>query len=121
MKKILMFFCVSLTALCYLGCKDNAGRDVVEVTVASELRDCSGVGRMQCMLVKFPGYQSWEYFYSPIEGFEYEPGYEYVLKVRKQKVENPPADASSVKYTLVKTVSKTRKESAGLPERMPME
>nr|WP_317207113.1 DUF4377 domain-containing protein [Chryseobacterium arthrosphaerae] len=61
------------------------------------------------MQVKEKASDSWENFYSNIEGFTYEPGYEYVLKVKTEKIANPPADASSIKYTLVEQVSKTKK------------
>ena len=44
-----------------------------------------------------------------IEGFKYEKGYTWLLKVKKEKIENPPADASNIKYTLVKVISKTKK------------
>jgi heat shock protein HslJ len=46
-------------------------------------------------------------FHDQIEGFDFEPGYEYELLVLVEPVENPPADASSLKYTLVEEVSKT--------------
>ncbi|WP_312076161.1 DUF4377 domain-containing protein [Chryseobacterium sp.] len=44
-----------------------------------------------------------------MEGFIYEPGFEYELKVRTEKLENVPADASSLKYVLVKEVGKVKK------------
>ncbi|GAE83622.1 lipoprotein [Bacteroides reticulotermitis JCM 10512] len=67
------------------------------------------------MLVKKGNATEWEYFYSNIEGFQYEPGYEFVLKVKEEKLENVPADASSIKYVLVKQISKEQKESDNLP------
>lgn len=48
----------------------------------------------------------WSLFYSNIEGFEYAPGFIYKIKVKETPRENPPADASSIKYTLVKVVEK---------------
>ena len=45
-------------------------------------------------------------FYSQIEGFEYEEGYTYELLVQVDPVENPPADASSLNYTLMEIVDK---------------
>ncbi|QQY34713.1 DUF4377 domain-containing protein [Chryseobacterium gleum] len=64
---------------------------------------------MKCLQVKENDSENWTNFYSSIEGFTYEPGYEYVLKVKTEKIENPPADASSIRYTLVEQVSKTKK------------
>lgn len=64
---------------------------------------------MKCLQVKEKETDLWENFYSNIEGFTYEPRFEYVLKVKTEKIENPPMDGSSIKYTLIKQVSKTKK------------
>ncbi len=74
--------------------------------VNSELVDCVGVGPQKCMLVKENFDSNWENFYDQIEGFEHQTGYVYKLKVMKTKIENPPADASSLKYTLVEISEK---------------
>jgi hypothetical protein len=77
--------------------------------VGPQTADCTGVAPMKCLQVKEKASENWTNFYSNIEGFTYEPGYEYVLKVKTEKIANPPADASSIKYTLVQQVSKTKK------------
>lgn len=77
--------------------------------IASQTVDCTGVAPMKCLQVKEKETDNWENFYSNIEGFTYEPGFEYVLKVKTEKIENPPMDGSSIKYTLVQQVSKTKK------------
>lgn len=97
----------------FTRCSDG---DAEVMVVASETRTCYGVMKQQCMLVKGIDAASWEFFYGNIEGFEYEPGYEYVLKVKKSVVENPPQDASSVKYELVKVLSREQKTSEGMPQ-----
>ncbi len=72
------------------------------------LRDCVGVAPMKCLMVREDPNAPWQNFYSPIEGFTFEPGYTYTLKVRVTDAPKPvPADASSKKYTLVEVVSKT--------------
>lgn len=86
------------------------------LTVASQQGDCVGVMPMKCFLVKKEGQADWQFFYSPIEGFDYEPGYEYVLEVKIDSVDNPAADQSSLKYTLVKEISKEEKTSENLPQ-----
>lgn len=85
------------------------------ITVASETRNCYGVGIQQCMLVKHNASEPWTFFYGNIEGFDYVPGYEYVLEVKKEEVKNPPADASSIRYGLVKIVSREKKTSENMP------
>ncbi|MFC3158151.1 protein of unknown function [Chryseobacterium arachidis] len=77
--------------------------------VGPETADCNGVVPMKCLQVKETPAGNWTNFYSNIEGFTYEPGFEYVLKVKTEKIENPPADGSSIKYTLIKQVSKIKK------------
>ncbi len=46
-----------------------------------------------------------------IEGFDYEEGYAYRLKVEKTHLANPPADASNVRYKLLEILSKQASES----------
>lgn len=76
--------------------------------VAPEKGDCYGVAPRKCLLVKKNKTDTeWLNFYSPIEGFDFVPGYEYVIKVKEHKIIDVPADASSVHYVLHKVVSKT--------------
>lgn len=83
--------------------------DVIEKTiyVGPELVDCVGVAPQKCMLIKENPEDDYTFFYDQIEGFEYEQGYEYELIVRVEPVDNPPADASMLKWTLVSITSKT--------------
>ncbi len=83
--------------------------------VGPELVDCVGVAPQQCMLVKRPEDADFGLFYDPIEGFTFEPGFEYELLVQVDKVDNPPADGSSLKYTLVQELSRTPVETSAEP------
>jgi hypothetical protein len=77
--------------------------------IGAETRTCTGVVEMQCMLYKENKNQTeWFNFYDNIEGFAYEKGYLYELEVKVEDIKNPPADASSKRYTLVRVVSKTK-------------
>ncbi len=51
------------------------------------------------------GTDNWTKFYSTIEGFNYEPGIIYNLSIKSESIDNPPADGSSKKYTLLKVES----------------
>ena len=77
-------------------------------TVASQYGSCTGwTGTTSpCIQVKEEGSAQFRGFSTPIEGFNYETGFEYVLKVRIYDIENPPADGSSKRYVLVKIISK---------------
>ncbi len=77
------------------------------IYVGPELVDCVGVAPQQCMQVKGSPEAEYTLFYGNIEGFTFEPGYEYELIVTETQIENPPADASSIKWSLVEVVSQT--------------
>lgn len=72
--------------------------------VDSKLVDCVGVGPQQCMLIKEDLDSEWKMFYTSIEGFEYQEGTQYKLSVMITEIENPPADSSSLKYTLLEVL-----------------
>lgn len=89
-----------------LACNSSAMQDSKIIYVAPQLADCTGVGPQKCMLVKEALDDEWTYFYDQIEGFSYEEGYTYELLVEINTVDNPPADGSSLKYTLKELISK---------------
>ncbi len=53
---------------------------------------------------------TWEYFYTPIQGFEFEEGYMQKIEVKETKIDpsKVPADASSIRYDLVKVIEKQK-------------
>ena len=83
-----------------------------KIIVADHQEDCMGVGPQSCLLTKIAGQTNsqtgWEYRYSGIEGFDYEPHYEYTLLIQNTTVANPPADASSIHSKLIKIIEKKR-------------
>lgn len=94
---------------------DTKGVDM-KIIVASETRIGFGVVEQSCFLVKYsPEASNWQYMYNSIEGFEYEPGYEYVLLVNRLELKNVPQDTSRYVYRLKNVLNKQKKHS----ERMP--
>ncbi len=77
------------------------------IFVAAETAPCTGVAPMDCLQIKESRDAEWQLFYDQIEGFVYEPGFEYELQVREEAIENPPADGSSRKLILVAVVNRT--------------
>jgi hypothetical protein len=86
--------------------EEGTGQERKTLYVASYTRTCHGMYEMQCMLVRESGEGEWLNWYDHIEGFTYEPGYEYVLLVGWREVPNPPADGSSREYWLIQTIEK---------------
>lgn len=104
--KILLF---TLSTILFMSCSTSHKT----IYIAPEKRPCTGVGKMDCMLIKTDkGQENWQFFYNQIEGFDYEEGYEYELLIKETKIDNPPADASSIKYTLVKVVMKRKQNKS---------
>lgn len=86
-------------------------QETKQIYISSTLVDCIGIAPQKCMLYKESLTDEWTYFYDTIDGFEYEEGYDYEIEVVVTKIENPPADSSSLHYTFVKTISKEKNPS----------
>ena len=97
--------------LLYEGeCKPKPLTKDVTLKVAPKLEDCMGMVPMRCMRVKMDDQENWSAHYENIEGFSFVPGFEYNLLVRITWIDKPPADGSSVRYTLLRELSRTPSE-----------
>jgi heat shock protein HslJ len=95
-------------AIKFLGGKNlTAPLDQTTLYVAPNLVYCVGVAPQQCMQVRQNPEDPWKLFYDQIEGFNYEEGYLYELKVAQETIANPPADSSSIRLKLVEIISQT--------------
>lgn len=84
----------------------NAGEKTI--FVREKRVDCEGEGPMLCMQVRNAESEEWTLFYGRIEGFSYEEGHAYELRVNVDEVNTPPADRSSQRMRLVEIVSKEK-------------
>ena len=82
------------------------------IYVKESKEPCTGVAPMECLQIKGVNDADWSNLYTNINGFKYTPGYRYKLRVRVTQVKNPPADGSSLKYTLTKVLEKKRVSSS---------
>ena len=85
-------------------------KNTYKMTVAGHQVNCQGVGPQKCLVILKENERNWTYLYQQIEGFNYVPGYRYVLEIEEEMipVPNGAADAPSVKYKLIKQVSRTK-------------
>lgn len=112
--KNLILIGLGILLLAMMSCKSN--QDMVTKKVEEKVLwinsaklPCSGVGPMSCLQIQ-EGDEiqegKWQNFYSNIEGFDYQPGNIYKIKVNIEKLPDPiPADASSLSYKLVEIIS----------------
>ncbi len=88
-----------------------------EPGVMYDLFDSMGEHPIECMRVMTedePG--QWQYLYfSEVKGFTYERGHEYVLRVKRTILANPPQDASNRTYELVRILADKKVEDVAEP------
>ncbi|AXK62652.1 DUF4377 domain-containing protein [Burkholderia sp. IDO3] len=83
------------------------GRPVTKtVYVAPQPVRCTGVAPMDCLQVRSSPAEPWSRWYAGIEGFAYQPGYQYVLEVDEYRVAQSPADGSSIRWVLKRVVER---------------
>ena len=87
------------------GCSEST--DATRLWIGPERVECEGVAPMMCLQVAESEDGDYQLFYDTIEGFDYQEGTSYVIDVSITEVENPPADASSLQYTLVEIVEES--------------
>ncbi|MEJ2003809.1 MAG: DUF4377 domain-containing protein [Cyclobacteriaceae bacterium] len=88
----------------------NTGETETILWINSERVPCVGVAPRECLQVKRSEDGDWENFYARIEGFNFEPGFLYKIRVKETELpaNQVPADASSIRYELVEELEKIR-------------
>jgi len=72
----------------------SLNKEIVTLDFGPNLVDCVGFIPQKCMLVREEDEHDFTYLYDAIEGFDYESGYNYKLRLQKTPIEKHPADAS---------------------------
>lgn len=81
--------------------KPGASAKTKFVYIASQKVPCSaGVMRTTCLQVRERKEDPWQLWYGTIQGFNFESGIAYRLRILEEQIANPPADASTIKWTL---------------------
>lgn len=70
------------------------------IYVSAETKPCTGVARMRCLQVREKENAPWQLHYGRIVDFDPQPRIEYRLRIVEEKIANPPADGSSIRWTL---------------------
>lgn len=101
-KKILLLMTIGIL----FSCSSDGGNEsqTIDMRINHYQNTGLAVGPVLTLLVQQDdaiGTNNWSKFYTNIEGFNYVPGKIYSISVRVEQIDNPPADASSLKYTLL--------------------
>ncbi|MGB0360787.1 MAG: DUF4377 domain-containing protein [Endozoicomonas sp.] len=70
------------------------------IYVAPEKAHCVGIAPMTCLQVRESEEEPWNLFYGDIEGFEFQEGNAYRLRIKEFEVLNSPGDAFSKRWIL---------------------
>lgn len=115
MRKLFYFTMLLLLSAIYTSCDKDTPEDwseVINLYVDAELGEYRPWGHpedaepLDGLKIKERKDADWEII--PIDGiigFSYVEGKEYCLEVEKVHLANPPADASNVRYTLIRIIS----------------
>ncbi len=74
--------------------------------VAPNQADCSSNASKKCFLIKKNIDAAYSVFSSDIEGFYYESGFEYIIRVQITAHENPPVGVPAATYKLIEILDK---------------
>lgn len=83
-----------------------AGRERI-VMVAGQRAPCTGVAPKLCLQVRTQPGAAWQLHHGEIEGFDWQVGVEYVIRVREYAVANPPADGASLRWVLEEVLERS--------------
>jgi Domain of unknown function (DUF4377) len=104
MNRIWKFMALSLSILASTACAADGSEEEV-MLVDHYKQPCMGMAPQLCLRVAQNGSEDLNNFYDSIAGFDYEWGHRYELQVQITEIDNPPADGSSRRYTLLEVIS----------------
>lgn len=97
----------SCFAFCLLFLLLSCNKDVSETMyISGKTARCTGVIEKECLKIKYSLEEDYINFYDDIEGFQHAKGTDYIIKVNRTEVKNPPADGSKYKYSLLEIFDK---------------
>ena len=114
MKNIQRILVLLIIGFTFTACSSQMeDENTISMWVNSQIVDCVGIGPMRCMQVQESDSiveGQWKNIFTNIEGFEFEKGFVYHLRVKVEKLDprKIPAGTSSIKYTLIKQISKEK-------------
>jgi len=66
--------------------------------------NAQNLGKLKCLQIKSDKKNKWEYLAATIQGFDYQEGYRYRIRVKQTKQK----DTDTIRYSLIEVVSKER-------------
>jgi hypothetical protein len=100
--------------LAVTACEKRIGPEApvrLTMQIDSKQGECSYlVGSGNCLLIRENDSERWSFMYEGIEGFTYEPGYDYTVEVWRQTLPiDGIADALPYRFVLIREIDKIKK------------
>lgn len=110
-----------LIILIFLSLNVGCGRDEhIETLIIGPYKvDCVGAFEQECYLEFNEESQEWHFFYEGIQGFDFEPGFIWTLKVSLHEREEGIQDVGRYEYRLVAVIDKEEASVDEMPPRKP--
>ena len=106
---------VALLLLITSGCGNSSDSSkTAELYLNHYKSECNSFELAMCLQSRINENDEWSYLNNPIEGFDYEWGYNYKVRVKIEEIDNPPEDASSLTYTLLEIIEKIKEPTTTL-------
>lgn len=100
-----------------IGCGRDAHEEIL--IIGPYKTTCVGAFEQECYLEFNAESQQWHFFYEGIEGFDFEPGFIWTLKVSLHEREEGIQDVGRYAYRLVVVIDKEEASVDEMPPRKP--
>jgi hypothetical protein len=91
-------------AACATAPADHGSRSRLLYIAATKAPCTNGVMKTECFQYREEATDAWQLTYVPIEGLDWQPGNEYLLKITEVHAKDAPEDASRVTWHVDKVV-----------------
>lgn len=109
-RRVFVVLLLAVLSVLPQACSDPTGPELLRVQtlqVAPALVPCSVGSAANCLQIRSSDTDPWQVLQDPIEGFAYEPGFLWVIRVNVFRIENPPVGGSTELYRFKDLVSRT--------------
>lgn len=118
LKKLILSITLLLSSL-IIGCDRDDAEHTEILTIGPYRTECVGAHPQECYLEYNEEAEAWHFFYEAIQGFDYEEGYIYTLKVSLHERPEGIQDAGRYAYRLIEIISKEPAPIDVKPPRKP--
>ena len=103
---VIVLFIAACNAVRLPSNQDTEEEYLKTITIGPSIRRCQGFIEQDCFMEFNHESGQWEFFYEAIQGFDFEPGFIYTLRVRLEDRGTEIQDVGRYAYHLVEIIDK---------------